>query len=244
MGEKTILTDPFLSDYATGRPPLGPKRYNPPALKVDELPAIDVLLVSHCHYDHLDEPTILALPNKEVIDVVVPEGLGAFFVERGFAKVHEMPWHGAMSFGDLKITVVPAVHGSARTLWDRDQTHWCGFLMEASGRSVYFSGDTAYGEVFKEMGAQYGPIDFGLLPIGAYEPRDLMDASHVTPEEAVQIAQDLGVQTFVSMHWGTIVLTDEDQDEPVMRFLVAGKEAGYEDAALWVLKIGESRSFS
>ena len=241
LAGKNVLIDPFLSDYATGRPPLGPKRYTPPALTVDELPPIDVLLVSHCHYDHLDAPTIEALPGKENIQVVVPEGLGAFFRSRGYECVSELPWHEARHFDGLKVTVVPAVHGSARTLWDRDQTHWCGFLLEAQGRSVYHSGDTAYGATFKEMGKRYGPIDFGLLPIGAYEPRDLMADSHVNPEEAMQIALDLKVKTFVSMHWGTIVLTDEPQTEPVERFLKAGSRAGYDEKDLWVLKVGESR---
>ncbi len=241
LGGQNILTDPFLSDYATGFPPLGPKRSVPAALSVDELPPIDVIIVSHNHYDHLDAPTIEALPNKEKIHVIVPLGMGEFFRDRGYIQVLELDWYQDTIAKNLKVTVVPAVHNSARSAFDKNETLWSGFVIEGAGKKLFFAGDTGYGEVFKKIGEKLGPIDYALIPIGAYEPRKIMQVVHVNPEEAVSIGRDIKATTLVAMHWGTIKMTDEPFDEPPKRFDAAAKQAGVAKENTWVLKIGESR---
>jgi N-acyl-phosphatidylethanolamine-hydrolysing phospholipase D len=239
---RTILTDPFLSEHASPVPPLGPRRFAPPGLTAARLPPIDVLLLSHNHYDHLDLPTLEALPGRSRTIAIVPLGLGHHFRERGYGRVHELDWGDEMTLGPLRIRPLPAIHFSKRTLFDRNQTLWTGYAIEGGGRRIYFAGDTAYGPVFRELAAQEAPFDLALLPIGAYEPRRLMRATHATPEEAVQIGRDLGGRRLVAMHWGTIQLTDEPPFEPPGRFRAAAREAGYGEEDAWVMAIGETRA--
>jgi L-ascorbate metabolism protein UlaG (beta-lactamase superfamily) len=237
----TILTDPYLGTYASPLPPLGPQRFAPPGLPVERLPPIDLLLLSHNHYDHLDLPTLETLPGKDRVQVVVPLGLSGYFRERGYRHVKELDWYQAQTSLGLEITALPAIHFSKRTLFDRNRTLWTGYAIQGRARRVYFAGDTAYGSVFQTLRQSLAPFDLGLLPIGAYEPRALMQGSHVTPEEAVQIAQELRVARIVGMHWGTIRLTDEPPFEPPGRFRAAAATAGYGEDAAWVMRIGETR---
>ena len=241
LGGNTILTDPFLSEYATGMPPFGPKRATPAALTVEKLPQIDILVVSHNHYDHLDAPTIEALPGKEKIHVVVPLGMGAFFTERGYSKVTGLDWYGEKTLGGITVAAVPSIHGSGRGLFDRNEVLWAGFVFRVGAKRVYFAGDTAYGPIFPEIGRKIGPVDYALVPIGVYEPRLRMKSSHVNPEEAVRIGRDLDAKTIVGMHWGTIRLSDEAFEEPPRRFRQVAGENGFTEETAWVLKIGESR---
>lgn len=241
LGGKTILTDPFLSDYATGSPPFGPQRATPPALAVEELPPVDILLVSHNHYDHLDAPTIEALAGKERIHVVVPLGLGAFFTQRGYTRVSELDWYEVVVADGISVRALPSIHGSGRSLFDRDETLWAGFLLGDGRRKVYFAGDTGYGPVFAEIGRRFGPVDHALVPIGVYEPRRRMKSRHVDPGEALMIGRDLGAGTIVGMHWGTIRLSDEAFEEPPRRFRRVARERGLADDKVWIMKIGESR---
>ena len=241
LGGKAILTDPFLSEYATGSPPFGPKRATPPALIVGELPQIDILVVSHNHYDHLDAPTIEALPEKGRIRVIVPLGLGTFFTERGYTEVTELDWYDETVVGGVTVTAVPSIHGSGRGLFDRDEVLWAGFVFRDGPKQVYFAGDTAYGPVYPEIGREMGPVDYALVPIGVYEPRLRMKSRHVDPGEAVRIGRDLQARTIVGMHWGTIRLSDEAFEEPPRRFREVAAESGFSEETAWVLKIGESR---
>jgi L-ascorbate metabolism protein UlaG (beta-lactamase superfamily) len=222
--------------------PLGPTRFAPPALRPAELPPIDVILLSHNHYDHLDLATIEALPGKGRIEVVVPLRLGGYFSERGYPNVRELDWHQGTVVDGIEVTALPAIHFSKRTLFDRNRTLWTGYVLQGRRRRVYFAGDTAYGPVFAELAAGIDRLDVALLPIGAYEPRLLMQGSHTTPEEAVQIGQELRAERIVGMHWGSIVLTDEPPFEPPERFRRAAAAAGWRDDAAWVLRIGETRS--
>ncbi len=238
---RTILTDPYLSDYASPLPPLGPRRFAPPGLPVERLPPIDLLLLSHSHYDHLDLPTIEALAGKERTLVVVPLGLGRYFRKRGYSQVEELDWYQDLTAGDLRITALPAIHFSKRTPFDHNRTLWTGYALQGRARRVYFAGDTAYGPVFQEVGRELAPFDLALLPIGAYEPRLLMRGSHATPEEALQIARDLRAKRLVGMHWGTIRLTDEPPFEPPVRFRAAAAATGYDSDDTWVMRIGETR---
>lgn len=241
IGGKTVLIDPFLSDYASPVQGVGPRRFTPPGLPVDKLPPIDVLVVSHNHYDHLDARTIEALPHKQHIRVVVPLGLRRFFRIRGFRHITEMDWHQECRLDGLKLTCVPAIHRSARSLIDRNRTLWAGFILESAERRVYFGGDTGYGDIFRETGSRHGPFDLALIGIGCYAPRAAMHMNHADPEEAVQIALDLGARSVMGMHWGTLIMTEEPPFEPPRRFRIAAAAAGYRHSEAWLMRVGETR---
>jgi len=242
IGGKVILTDPYLGENA-GPLGLGPKRFVAPAIPAESLPPADVMLISHNHYDHLDAATIDAYPHKAVTQVIVPLGLGPFFTERGYTKVLERDWWQDWSSDGLEITTLPAVHFSGRGLGDRNKTLWASFAIAAGSEKVWFSGDTARGEVFAEIGERFGPFDLALIGIGAYEPRIIMKSSHATPEEAVEIARAVRASKAVGMHWGTVMLTPEDPFEAPDRFRRAADEQGYGAENAWILNIGETRSF-
>lgn len=242
-GGQTILTDPFMTDRASPFDNLGPKRFVPPGIPLADLPPIDIIVVSHNHYDHLDARTIAALPNKADIDVVAPLGLAELFRDAGYTKIHEVDWYQTVTIGAVQVTGLPAVHFSRRNLIDTDKTLWMSAAIRSPTQNIYFSGDTAYHEpVFKEIGARMGPFDIGLVAIGAYLPSKIMHAVHVTPEEAVQLSRDIEAGRVVGMHWGTIAMTEEPPFEPPVRFRKAGKAAGYDSDALWLMQIGETRS--
>ncbi len=242
MDGKNVLIDPFLSDYASPINGVGPRRFTPPGLPVEHLPKIDVLMVSHNHYDHLDARTIEALPHKGAIKVVVPLGLGRFFRQRGFLHVTELDWHQQTLVDGIKLTCVPAIHRSARGITDRNRTLWAGFILESAESRIYFGGDTGYGTVFRDTGRRYGPFDLALLGIGCYAPRAAMHMNHADPEEAVQIARDLGAERVMGMHWGSIIMTEEPPFEPPERFRAAATAAGYGENEAWLLSIGETRA--
>lgn len=241
LAGKTIVTDPFLSDHASPVPPLGPKRFAPPALRAHELPPIDVLLLTHNHYDHLDLPSLDALPLAAGARAILPLGLKGYAENRGFAEVIEVDWHDQINVDGLSVTALPAIHMSKRGFFDRNRTLWTSYGLRTADRHIYVAGDTAYGPVFKDMRPTSG-FDVGLVPIGAYEPRLLMRQVHTTPEEAVAIGRDLGIKRLVAKHWGTIQLTDESLFEPPGRFRTAAMEAGYAEDDVWVMRIGETRS--
>lgn len=240
LGGKTVLTDPYLTSYA-GPAGLGPKRYVKSGIAIRDLPPIDIIAVSHNHYDHLDERALALLPDKERITVMVPLRLGDFFRERGFTRVIELDWYESATLDALEVTALPVVHWSRRNGFDMNRTLWAGFGFKADGHNLFFGGDSAYGPVFKDIGKEYGPFDTALLGIGAYAPREIMRASHATPEEAVQMGLDLDGRRLVGMHWGTVTLTQEPPFEPPERFMKAGAERGVAPENLWVMKIGETR---
>lgn len=241
---KVIATDLWLAERASPVSFAGPKRFVPPGISVGKLPLLDVLLISHNHYEHLDKPTLRALPSKDRIQVIVPLGLGAFLRDLGFTQVRELDWGESAEAAGLHVTALPATHFSRRGLFDGNQTLWAGFAVRSSRQNVYFSGDTAYGPVFRDQVAAYGPFDLGLIGIGAYAPEELMRASHATPEQAVKIAQDIGVRTIIGMHWGTVRLTEEPPFEPSVRFEAAARAAGYNGNNALTMKIGETRSLA
>ena len=243
MAGKTIITDPYLTAVA-GPAGVGPKRYVKSGIAIKDLPQIDILIVSHNHYDHLDDKAIRALPNKDKIHAIVPLRLGNFFRERGYTHVTELDWDESWSGDGLTITALPVVHWSRRGRKDYNETLWAGFAVKSASHHLFFGGDSGYGEVFADIGEEYGPFDTAILGIGAYEPREMMKASHATPEEAVQMGRDLGAKSVVGMHWGTVLLTAEPPFEPPVRFLAAGKDQGYAEEDLWVMKIGETRALT
>ncbi|MFP5307908.1 MAG: MBL fold metallo-hydrolase [Gammaproteobacteria bacterium] len=242
-GGRWLITDPHLSARASPLSFAGPLRFTPPALQNGELPPLDVALISHNHYDHLDEPTLRRLAkDRPQLVFVVPLGLKRWFAQRRIERVVELDWWQSAEIAGLRVHAVPAQHFSGRNAHDRNATLWCGFVVEAQGRQLYFAGDTGYSPDFAEIGARFAPIDLSLLPIGAYEPRWFMHAMHVCPEEAVKIHRDVGSRRSVAMHWGTFRLTEEPLDEPPHRLRRALDEAGVAHDDFWVLQHGETRA--
>ncbi len=237
---QTVLTDPFLGANA-GPMGFGPKRLAPPPIPVEELPPIDLLVLSHNHYDHLDLATIDKLAGKDRMVVVVPLGLAAYFTARGYTRVIEMDWWQRREVGPLQVTALPAVHFSRRSIRDRNRTLWASFAITAKNLKLWFSGDTAAGAVFEEIGRREGPFDLALIGIGAYEPREIMKSSHATPEEAIDIARQVGARRAVAMHWATVKLTPEDPFEAGPRFERAALAAGWGEENAWTMRIGETR---
>jgi L-ascorbate metabolism protein UlaG (beta-lactamase superfamily) len=237
----TLLVDPFLGEHASPVAPFGPRRFAPAPLRPDRLPPIDVLLLSHNHYDHLDLPTVEAVARRWRPVLVAPLGVTRYVDVALFRAAYEIDWLQGLPLGAVRVTATPAIHFSRRTLRDRNLTLWCGFLVEAAGQRVLFAGDTAFGPVFAELGGRLGPVDLALVPIGAYAPRPLMQGAHCDPEEAVAIARAVRARRCCAMHWGTIRLTDEPPFEPPVRFRAAAAAAGYTDATAWVLAVGETR---
>ncbi|MEP3244045.1 MAG: MBL fold metallo-hydrolase [Sneathiella sp.] len=242
MNGKTILTDPYLSSHASPTTIAGPKRFVKSGIHLKDLPHIDYLVLSHNHYDHLDAKTLNKLRSRENMAIVVPLKLGRYFHKRGFKNVIEMDWWDALTLEGLTIRALPSQHWSKRTFFDRNKSLWASFSFEGSDNKVFFTGDTGYAPLFKEIGEEFGPFDYTLVGIGAYEPREIMKAHHTSPEEAVAIGQDVKSRILVAMHWGTVRLTDEPLFEPPGRFLQAAHLAGYDKDQSWVMSIGESRS--
>ncbi|HXW96740.1 MAG TPA: MBL fold metallo-hydrolase [Gemmatimonadales bacterium] len=251
IGGLTVLTDPMWGDHASPVPMARLRRWVPVPLPLESLPRVDLVLLSHNHYDHLDAPTIRRLAALQPgIEWCVPLGLTATLRRLGVRHVHELDWWEEQSFGAARVAATPAQHFSARGPLDRNRTLWCGFVLRAGGRAVYFAGDTAYHPEFAAIGNRFGPFDLQLLPVGAYEPRWFMRIVHMNPEEAVRAYLEVGRGTaraadasvMVPIHWGTFKLTDEPMDEPPRRTLAAWRSAGLPGDALWVLQHGETRN--
>ena len=240
-GGKTILTDPYLTDYASPTTLRGPKRFVPPGISIARLPPVDAIVLSHNHYDHLDLRTLDALPHRERIVAIVPLGLGHYFRTRGYGDVREVDWHDQVMLGEVTVTALPAIHFSRRSLFDRNKTLWMSVAIASPTQRIWFGGDTAHGPAFDKIGARYGPFSAALVGIGAYLPRIIMHATHTTPEEAVQLGLDIDARLLVAMHWGTVMLTDEPPFEPPGRFRAAAAKAGLDEDRAWLMRIGETR---
>jgi L-ascorbate metabolism protein UlaG (beta-lactamase superfamily) len=231
-----VLADPVWSRKIPGVPP----RITPPGVAWSELPAVDAVLISHNHYDHLDLPTLRRLPPGT--PVLVPGGLGAWFTRRGFTHVVELDWWESVEVAGLRFDFVPAHHWSRRGLRDTCRSLWGGWVItDPGGVRLYHAGDTGYGHWFAEIGRRYPGIDVAMLPIGAYAPRWFMRPVHMDPEEAVRACGDLGAARLATMHWGTFVLTQEPVHEPLGRTRAAWAAAGRDRADLWDLAVGETR---
>ena len=253
IGGLNVLTDPVWSRRASPVSFAGPARVVPAAVPFAELPSVDVVLLSHNHYDHLDARTVrrLATVHRHA-QWLVPLGLADFVRRRGVERVTELDWWDETRVGEATVACAPAQHFSARGLSDRMRTLWCGWTVEARGRRVYFAGDTAYCPVFAEIARRRGPFDLVILPIGAYEPRWFMRSVHMNPEDALRAYRDLSdvattsqdagpTPTMLAVHWGTFRLTDEPLAEPPARMCRLWAEAGCRAEALWVPKHGETR---
>jgi L-ascorbate metabolism protein UlaG (beta-lactamase superfamily) len=241
LGDTTIITDPVFSKNA-GPLIFGPKRFTDPALKLNEIPKIDIFLLTHNHYDHQDMSTIRRFPFKDA-KVLVPLKLGKYF--KNYKDVNEMDWYDEIKINDhLKITFLPAVHWSKRSLTDTNKTLWGNFLIEYKDKKILFACDTGYGNIYKEIGEKYGPIDITMINIGAYDFRPMFDKSiyHTTPEEALNVAKDLKSKKVLGMHWGTFVLSLEPIMEPPIRFKENADKYGFKKEDVITFKIGEINS--
>lgn len=243
-----ILTDPVWSARCAPVQWAGPKRHVPPGIPFEELPPIDLVLQSHDHYDHFDDWSVRAIAAAHPqAHWYTPLGVGRRLRERGVRQITELDWWQQHTRDSHEVTCLPAQHFSGRTPWDRNATLWAGFVLRLAGQALYFVGDTGWHDGFGDIGARCGPFDTVFMPIGAYEPRWIMQPVHVNPEEAVRAYQALhaahpeSAPTMVAMHWGTFVLTDEPLDEPPMRTRAAWRAAGLEDDRLWIMSPGESR---
>lgn len=242
-----LITDPVWSDRASPLSFLGPKRICGPGVAIGDLPSIDVVLLSHNHYDHLDIATLKKLHARNAPLIVTPLGNGPI-VQRHIpdVRVSTGDWGDAIAVGtDLKVHIVPALHWSSRGLRDRRMALWCGFVIEAAGKLVYFAGDTGYGTggIFRRIREKFGPIDLAIIPIGAYDPRWFMAAQHTNPEEAVRIMLDLEARAAAGVHWGTFKLTDEPWDEPRVRLEESLAAQGIDRFRFPALIPGDVRDF-
>lgn len=207
-----ILTDPIWSDRCSPVQFAGPKRHVKPGVKLEDLPKIDAIIISHNHYDHLDRMTLEHFGNDPMY--FVPLGIGEFLVDLDITNYEEMDWWDELTLNDLKFACVPAQHFSNRGMFDRNKTLWSGWVLKGDTQTIYFAGDTGYFPGFAEIGEKYGPITVAALPIGAYIPRWFMSPVHVSPQEAVQAFLDIKAEYFIPIHWGTFELADEPLDNP------------------------------
>ena len=233
-----ILTDPIWSDRASPVSFAGPRRHRAPGVRLEDLPPISLVLLSHNHYDHCDLPTLRALARSHHPSAITSLGNAHLLRSSGFDRVEEFDWWESAA-KPLKVTLTPAQHFSGRTPFDRNQALWCGFFLEVAGRKLYFAADTGYGPHFKEINARLGAPDLALLPIGHYEPRWFMKDIHVNPAESVQAHVDTGSKLSVPMHFGTFRMTPEGFDTPLMDLRQALKERGLPNA-FRVLEPGET----
>ncbi len=241
-----ILTDPVFSKRCSPLSLVGPKRFTPPALQLDELPPIDLVVISHNHYDHLDKRSVRWLHWRfdAQVHFLVPQGVKHWFDKQGINNVAELGWWETYALPALEACFVPAQHFSGRGLGDRNKTLWGGWWLLFDDFSLYFAGDTGYGKVFKTMHEALGAPDLALLPIGAYAPRWMMQGVHVDPYDAVQIHCDLQAKQSIGMHWGTFVLTDEPMDEPPRKLADALAKKGLPPDCFSVMTHGETRTIA
>ena len=238
-----ILFDPIWSERCSPIWFVGPRRVRSPGQRLDALPGVDLLLVSHNHYDHMDLRTLRQVRKRW--SPVAATGLdnARHLAKAGIRSAVELDWWESAELAGARVTYVPAQHFSARGLYDRNVSLWGGFVVEAGGTVIYFAGDSGYSPYFAEIGRRFPRIDLALLPIGAYEPRWFMRQHHVDPEEAVRAHLDLGARRSIGMHFGTFQLTDEAIGAPVLGLREARARAGIPEDDFDVQAFGETREF-
>lgn len=258
MGGLNVLTDPIFSERASPLGFVGPKRHQPPGVALAQLPHIDLVLISHNHYDHLDEATVRAL-NAQFGGpplFVVPLGVKPWLADIGITNAVELDWWQSHELktghGAAEVVMTPVQHWSGRGLTDRMKTLWGGYAVFTPGFQIFHAGDTGYSKDFADIQQRFaarqdasrgGGFDLALIPVGAYEPRWFMAQQHIDPTEAVRIHADLGAKHSLGIHWGTFELTDESLDAPPPQLAEARRAKGVADESFFVMAIGETRRF-
>ncbi len=249
VGGINLLTDPIFSERASPVTFAGPQRAHPPGLSLAQLPRIDLVVVSHNHYDHCDAPSLQALhaqPGGPPL-FLVPLGLKAWMAEIGVGNVVELDWWQTHRLGSVDVMMTPVQHWSGRSLGDRLETLWGGWAVLAPDAHLFFAGDTGYSpdfsEVARRLADRQGPagFDIALIPVGAYAPRWFMKEQHVDADEAVQMHKDLRATRSLGIHWGTFELTDEALDEPPQALARALDKAGVKADDFFLLALGQTR---
>jgi N-acyl-phosphatidylethanolamine-hydrolysing phospholipase D len=236
----TFVTDPTWAERSGPFGGLvGVDRYTPPGVAFDDLPPIDFVLISHDHYDHLDEPTVRRLARTFDPVFIVPLGIRDWLADRGITNAVELDWGQSVRVKGLTVVCTPAQHGGGRTAIDQGRRLWSSWAVLGSKR-FYFGGDTGYYRHFKETGDRLGPFDLAALPIGSYTPRQIAGPVHISPEEAVQAALDLRAARLLGVHWGTFALAREPYDEPPVRLRAEVARRGIDPGRAWILRPGET----
>jgi N-acyl-phosphatidylethanolamine-hydrolysing phospholipase D len=233
-----LLTDPTWSlRLGPWSGTVGVRRFTPPGIAFGDLPPIDVVLISHDHYDHLDEATVRRLARAFNPRFVVPLGIKAWLADRGITNVSELDWGQAITVKGLEIVCTPAQHGSGRALVDSGRRLWASWAVIGS-RRFYFGGDTGYSPHLAMIGAALGPFDLAALPIGSYTPREIARPVHMSPEEALQASRELRSARFIGIHWGTFELAREAYDEPPRRIAAEVARLELDPRSIWLPKPG------
>lgn len=238
-----ILTDPIYANRASPFQWAGPKRIHDPGIALEDLPEIDVILISHNHYDHLDEFTLKAITSRQEKAPLILAGLGngLLFKEFGFSRYLDMDWNDSHTIGEFTFTFTECRHRSGRGISDQMKTLWGSFVIETPSGNIYFAGDTGFDDHFEEAGQQFGEFALALLPIGAYEPRWFMSEIHLNPREAVVAHKKLNARKSVGIHYGTFQLTYEAVDQPAIDLADALEELEVSEDDFWVMNVGETR---
>jgi len=240
MDGMNVLTDPIYSLRASPLSFAGPHRVRPPGIRMEDLPHIDAVIISHNHYDHMDLATLQILYAKFSMPVFVGLGNGKLLRDAGIGKVQEVSWWGSYPLSrDVRLFSVPVQHFSRRGMTDGDQTLWTGYALAGPAGLVYFAGDTGYAHHFQQVKETFGEVTLAILPIGAYLPRWFMNAMHISPEEAVQAHIDLGASYSIPMHYGTFPLGDDGQTRPIEDLKKALVEKKVDPARFRILDFGE-----
>lgn len=235
-----ILTDPVFVERASPLSFAGPRRVRQPGVRLEALPPIALVLLSHNHYDHCDLVSLRTIEQRWAPQVLTLKGNGPLLRSAGVTKIEELDWWEPAKTSPMPVWAAPAQHFSARGPFDRNRALWGSFVIELKGKRLFFAGDSGYGPHFRDIRSRFGAMDAALLPIGAYEPRWFMKDIHMNPEEAVQVHQEIESKRSIAMHFGTFQLTPEGIDAPVEGLAQARRAAGLDAEAFRALDVGQS----